>query len=372
MTDSIAVALVGCGHMFHSPFWAEALREDPRVDFCALWDHDEERARARGADWGVPVEPDLDRLLARRELKAVAVCAENNRHAELICRAALAGKYVFCEKPPAVSFRELDEIEKALDKGGVTYFQSFPKRFDPVNLAVKKILTEGSLGRIGLVRMRHGHFAALRTVSGMEPYRNGWFTDPKVNGGGSFLDEGVHAMDCLHWFCGAPRSVRAKIMRLNGDSRVDEGGVAVFTYPNGMPAEVCTGSIFAAAPNTLEVYGERGALVLQGTDLASKDFSPGDGRQPGDLLLYRTDSPERKWTVVDVPTGFKCSDFHKRAIRAFVDCLLEGTPPQVTLADGRKAVEMVMAGYEAARTGCTVEFPFKEDRPYDVEELLRK
>jgi predicted dehydrogenase len=78
MTSRVSVALLGAGHFFHAPHWAAELRENPRAEFAALWDHDQTRARALGARWGVPVEPDLDRLLARPGLRAVAICSEND------------------------------------------------------------------------------------------------------------------------------------------------------------------------------------------------------------------------------------------------------------------------------------------------------
>lgn len=372
MPNKVAAALLGCGHFFHAPHWAETLKRDERVKFLGVWDYDGERAAENAKAWGVECLPDLEAVLASPELSAVAICAENNRHAELICRAAHAGKHVLCEKPPAATFRELDEIERAVKAGGGVYFQSFPKRFDPINQAVKKILTEGRLGRLIMARMRHGHFGALETVAEMTVYRNAWFTDPGLNGAGSFLDEGVHATDCLHWFCGTPKTVCAKVTRLNDHARADEAGLAVYTYANGLIAEVCTGSIFAAATNTVEIYGELGVLIQQGTDLSSKAMTPGGGESKGDLLLYETKQPDRRWQIIDVPTGFKRADYHCQATRAFINCVISKEQPAVTLGDGRMAVEMILAGYESARTGRTIAFPFATDRTYDIEEVLRR
>jgi myo-inositol 2-dehydrogenase/D-chiro-inositol 1-dehydrogenase len=40
--------------------------------------------------------------------------------------------------------------------------------------------------------------------------------------------------------------------------------------------------------------------------------------------------------------------------RAFVDAVLNGTPPLVTVADGLMSVELVNAVYESVRTNATI------------------
>ena len=43
--------------------------------------------------------------------------------------------------------------------------------------------------------------------------------------------------------------------------------------------------------------------------------------------------------------------------RAFIDCLQQDTAPDVTAADGRVSVEMVLGAYQSAQDGRRVTFP---------------
>ena len=48
---------------------------------------------------GVPLVADFDEILTDDEIDAVFICSPTDTHAELIKKAAKAGKHIFCEKP---------------------------------------------------------------------------------------------------------------------------------------------------------------------------------------------------------------------------------------------------------------------------------
>jgi len=358
------IAILGSGHIFHAPLWADALNVNPRAELVCLWDHDAARGEEQAARWGVPFVSDLHAALARDGLDGVAVCAENAYHADLIVAAAAAGKHVLCEKPMATTFADCRRIRRAVKEAGVRYFQSFPKRFDPVNRAVKRLLDAGDLGRPLLARVRHGHAGSLETFPGTEPYRACWFRDPDVNGGGAFLDEGVHATDLIAWLFGRPAQVAARMTRIDPEARADQAGIAVYHYANGLLVSLASGTVFAAADNTLEVWCERGSIIVTGTDLASKPFT-----QPPYVRVFTTGAGPLRWRELHVENGFKRADYHQRAVNAFVDCLCDDAEPAVGLREGEAALELVLAAYESARTGRAVGLPFQQDREYSVSEF---
>ncbi|MCY4591457.1 MAG: hypothetical protein OXE86_13035 [Alphaproteobacteria bacterium] len=57
--------------------------------------------------------------------------------------------------------------------------------------------------------------------------------------------------------------------------------------------------------------------------------------------------------------------FHQQSPLRFIDALVRGTPPPVTIEDGRRSLQMILSAYEAARTGRTVRVP-GPDRPTPV------
>ncbi len=51
--------------------------------------------------------------------------------------------------------------------------------------------------------------------------------------------------------------------------------------------------------------------------------------------------------------GFISDQFHQQGPLRFIQCILNGQLPEVGVNDGRGALEMILAAYQAARTGIT-------------------
>lgn len=337
----IRVGVVSFAH-YHANFWSEAFRDDPRADFAGIWDADPVRGEEAAGRCGVPFVADLDALLDR--VDAVAITSETSEHRPLIERAAARGRHVLCEKPIATTLAEADAIAAAVTEAGIVFMQSFPKRFDPVNHEVRRLLTEGVLGKLWLVRVRHGHRHGLS-----EEFTRGWWADPALSGGGTLIDEGVHAADFLRWLFGEPETVQATLSHALGLA-VEDAAVAVFRWADGLVGEVATGWMFHAADTSIEIYGTEGSILLSGVDIASRDVAG----NPAYLRVATTRDGERRWTISPTVPRFVEGQFHHQNALAFVDSLVDGKTPPIGLADGRGALAMVLAAYEAARRGATV------------------
>ncbi|HET6521138.1 MAG TPA: Gfo/Idh/MocA family oxidoreductase, partial [Geminicoccaceae bacterium] len=334
----IRVGVLSFAH-YHANFWAEVFRDSPLAGFVGVWDDDPERGGEAAAKYGTRVWPDLGDLLAACD--AVAVCSATAHHAGLIERAAAAGCHVLCEKPLATTLADCDRIEAAVRGAGVTFMQSFPKRFDPVNHELRRIVQGGEIGRVVFARVRHGHLYGLGPGHGMD-----WAEDPELAGGGALLDEGVHGADFIRWMFGEPESVVAMVSHVALARPLENLGVAVFRYPDGLLVELAASTTFAAGDNSVEVFGTKGAAVLSGVDLASRDVTEG-----GFLKVCRLDGGPRRWEVSPMVPRFKTGGFHQQNALRFLEALSAGAPPPNTLEDGRRALEMVLAAYRSARSG---------------------
>lgn len=336
MSSPIRVAVLSFAH-YHANFWTEVFKSSPLAALTGIWDDDAVRGRAGAATHGTKYNVDLDNVLASCD--AVAICSETAKHADLIERAARAGCAILCEKPLATSLAECERIAAAVGAAGTPFMQSFPKRFDPVNHALKRRLDAREFGRIGLVRVRHGHYYGLDAA-----FAGSWHADPRASGGGTLLDEGVHAADFLRWMFGDPDSVSAITSSALLGLPVEDLAIAVFRYADGMLAELTTSWSFVAAENSIEIYGDKGTALLGGVDLASKDFCT--------QHWFRTYAGgERRWSDSDIVPRFKTGGFHQQNALAFLDALSRNAAPPVTLDDGRRALAMILAAYEAAATG---------------------
>jgi len=344
MAQRIRVAILSFAH-YHANFWAEAFRDSPLAEFVGIWDDNAERGMEAANRFAVQFWPELSPLLETCE--AVGITSETVQHRPLIEAAASHGCHILCEKPPTATLEDCDKISDIVAKAGILFMQSFPKRFDPVNHELHRMIHEGELGRIALARVRHGHF------HGLDPrFTTQWYVDPALAGGGALLDEGIHGADLIRWLFGEPESVTAMISSAALGLRVEDVAVAVFRFPGGLLAELSTSCGFIAGDNAVEVYGTRGTAVLSGVDLASRDIT-----QEAFLKIYRFGQAERRWNVLPIIPRFKTGVFHQQNPLNFLEALSRGTPPPITLEDGRRALAMILAAYRSAREERTVRFP---------------
>lgn len=335
---TLRIALLGVQH-YHANFWTKAFIASPAAEVVAVWDPDPARAEAFAGEYGLAVAGDLDAAIAASD--AVAICSATCDHAPLIEAALARGRATLCEKPLGTDLADAARIRRAvLAAGGVPFMQSFPKRFDPVNHEIAALLRDRALGDVTLARVRHGH------SHGLGPgFRREWFVDPARSGGGTLLDEGVHAADFLRWMFGMPEAVSAAISSRKLGLPVEDTAVATFRYPDGMLAEVATSWCFAAADASIEIYGTEGTILLGGVDIASRPT-----RDEGFLRVFRGDGQGGRWTASPTVPHFRTGVFHEHVAWAFLTALEAGGPMPVTVEDGYAAQSMIDAAYRAAAT----------------------
>lgn len=338
MSRPLFIALLGVAH-YHAYFWTNAFLEAEGVEIAGVYDPDPAVALEFAETRGLEVQSDPDALAARAD--AVAICGTNADHAAMVAIAARHGRPVLCEKPLAANWDDVLAIRDTVARSAIRFMQSFPKRFDPINAELKAVLDSGRLGRLTLARVRHGHSHGLS-----ESFGKAWFTDPARSGGGTLLDEGVHAADFLRFAFGEPETVSAITSNATLGLAIEDTAVATFGYPSGLLVEVATGWCFAGADNSIEIYGTGGSLLLSGVDLASRE-----SRDSGFLRVLTHKESEAGWVPSPTVPYFRTGVFHEHVAFAFVKALREERPMPVTLDDGLRAFAMIDAAYRAARTG---------------------
>jgi myo-inositol 2-dehydrogenase/D-chiro-inositol 1-dehydrogenase len=335
---SLRIGILSFAH-YHASFWSEAFAADPRVSLIGVWDDDAARRQAAATGFAMQQFDDIDMLLA--SVDAVAVCSETARHRPLVEQAASHGCSVLCEKPLATSMNDAVAIEAAIRTHGIKFMQSFPKRLDPAGIKVRDLIQSGELGEIRLARVRHGHSHGRETS-----FTNGWWTKPELSGGGTLIDEGVHAFDFLRWLFGNPKTVQATISSFEGLA-VEDAAIAMLQWENGLLAEVATSWSFAAGHDSVEVYGSKATVLLAGVDLASRNLSG-----PCYLRLARNDAVY--WETLEIIPRFVAGGFHHSVASAFVDCLLGGSDAPSSATDGKAALAIVVAAYQSARRNSAI------------------
>ena len=114
------VALVGCWHP-HVPRYYPILQTREDTALSCVWDSTPERGRAWAEKLGVPFVANYEELLKCPDVDAICIVAETCRHAELMRKAAEAGKHIFTEKTFTITMSEAAAVRDAVKKSGVKF-----------------------------------------------------------------------------------------------------------------------------------------------------------------------------------------------------------------------------------------------------------
>jgi myo-inositol 2-dehydrogenase / D-chiro-inositol 1-dehydrogenase len=88
----------------------------------------------------------IEAALGDPEVQAVVIATSTDTHADLIQRAAAAGKAIFCEKPVDLALERARLCAEAVTKAGVLCGIGFQRRFDATFAALKTRLDAGEIG----------------------------------------------------------------------------------------------------------------------------------------------------------------------------------------------------------------------------------
>jgi len=131
-----------------------------------------------------------DAMLRDPAVDVVSICSYHAQHAAHVIAAAEAGKHIICEKPLALSLKDVRAIEHAVNKAGVKFCICFELRFSSQFRAIKSFIDQGLLGRL--------HYAEVDYYHGIGPwYREFLWCTTIKDCGSSLLEGGCHAMDAL-------------------------------------------------------------------------------------------------------------------------------------------------------------------------------
>jgi predicted dehydrogenase len=169
-----------------------AINASPRAKVTTLCSSRPLDARALSAQHGCELQTctSYDALLRDPEVDVVSICSYHAHHAAQAIAAAEAGKHIICEKPLALSLKDVRAIERAVKKAGVKFCICFEVRFSSQFRAIKSFLDQGLLGKL--------HYAEVDYYHGIGPwYREFLWCTTIKDCGSSLLEAGCHAMDAL-------------------------------------------------------------------------------------------------------------------------------------------------------------------------------
>ncbi len=343
MPNIINIGILGFAHG-HVNAYCNRWRERPEmgVRVVAGWDHDAARLEKNCVEYGLRAYADADALLAAPDVQAVIVSAETSLHADLVERAAAAGKAIVLQKPMALMLPEADRIVAAVERSGVPFTMAWQMRVDPQNVQIKALMQSGDLGQVFMVRRRHGLGVHL-----WPNFEQMWHFNPALNRD-IWADDAAHAIDFILWLLGEPESATAEVVSLYDPERLPmDNGVVIFRYPNGPLAEVTCSFVTPAMENTVEVIAEKGSIVQNYGDVPSCNVP-----RPADtcgLKWYTVAHGD--WTCSDIPSPANHGERIAGLAGPLAEFLRGERPPIATAEEGRAALRMTLACYVSVREG---------------------
>lgn len=267
---------------------------------------------------------DYKQMLDAEELDVVHICTPHYLHAEMVCEGLKRNINVLCEKPLAISLEQLDKIEQAVKTTKAQLGVCFQNHFNASVLYVKEFLKgkEITAASANLIWERNASYYAQGA------WRGTWAQE----GGGVMINQAIHGLDLMQWFCGMPESVVAYTtnISLKNEIEVEDTAFGLFRLENGgnfvvnatNAAKYCFPIyyMFRAGQDTVEISADN--IIINGKFVTKSDGLPIFGKEV--------------WGVG-----------HVNLIKNYYDCLENGEKFSIDFYEGSKVVKLVLAMYRS-------------------------
>jgi UDP-N-acetyl-2-amino-2-deoxyglucuronate dehydrogenase len=341
-TPSLGFAVIGTGMI--AGYHAQAIAQTPGAKLVGVVSRSPEKGRAFAAKHGIPfLASTVEEMVARPEVHVVNITTPSGAHLDPALTAIRAGKHIVVEKPLEITPDRVDQINAAAEKQGVKVAAIFQGRFGAGAQQVKAAVTAGRLGQLVLAS---AYVKWHRTV---EYYRTPWKGTWDLDGGGALMNQAIHGVDLLQWFAGLPAEVSARIARrVHTGIQADDTTVATLLYPDGALGTIeASTALWPGWSRRIELCGERGSICLEDDHIARWDFAESLPEDEGIRGAKRDDA---LGSGAAVPGGISIAG-HLRQIADLVAAVRDNRPPAIDGREGRKAVALVHAIYESAKSG---------------------
>ena len=287
---------------------------------------------------------DFDEMLKNQDIEAVSIALPSAMHAEFAIRAMEAGKHVLIEKPMDITIEQAAKIDVARIKSGKKVGVVHQNRNNAPMIPMKKAIDEGRLGKIFL-----GTFE-VKWQRDQAYYDNGgWRGTWDMDGGGSLMNQAVHTIDIMQWLMGDVVCVTSTMSINNHDIETEDLTASIIKFKNGATATfLSTTCVYPQLGTNIEVYGTNGSIEVDGATLKLWKLKDAPEQEESEMLKQYGEDNDNIVSTLTVFPG------HRGVIEDMINAIIEDRDPQIVPNDGIKAVKIVNAIYQSARTNDTV------------------
>ncbi|PZX61319.1 putative dehydrogenase [Algoriphagus ratkowskyi] len=339
----LKIGIVGTGAITGKH--ADAIAEIENAELVALCSSSSERAQAAKEKFGIDTYSDISAFLTHPELDIVCICTASGHHMEAGLLAAKAGKHLLIEKPIEINLGRADQLIEACEKYGVRLGVIFQNRFSADYLKLKAAVQEGRFGKLLMGNAHVNWYRAPEYYSGSP-----WKGTLEGDGGGAFMNQGIHTVDLLLDIMGDVKSVFAKVKTALHPIEGEDLGTALVTFENKALGNITASTaLYPGLPERLEIFGKCGSAVLEA----------------GKIVQWSILGEEPEPIIADSNTGSGAADpmaighgLHRAQWEHYLKAVENNEPLLVEGNMARKSVELIRAIYKSSELEKEVELPF--------------
>ncbi len=357
---SIGVAVVGTG--FGQKVHIPAFRDTATTEIVAVYNRDRSKAQQVAAAHQIPHAADsLEEILAMPNVQGVSLSTPPFLHYEMAESILKAGKHLFLEKPTTLTVAEAKSLYTLAHQNQVQATLNFEFRFVPAWMHLNHLLEQDYVGQTRLIKIDW-------LVGGRADTQKPWsWHASKTLGGGSLGALGSHSFDYIAWLFGPVKRLSAQLItsidqrpdpQTKQAKRVDADDTCVLMLElaSGTICQVnISATAYAGRGHWVEVYGERGTLVL-GMN------TPGDYVHGFELQGSQSGAPLEMIKIPDFLEFSKNYDDGriaptKRVIDHWVEMIQTGQESAPALREGVYSQLLMDLAHQSHQQRCWVDVP---------------
>lgn len=148
MKKQLGVGLVGVGAIASVHLHDYYVKNPQEARLVAVAEPNAETRKRYEDDFGIGrLYASVEQMLADPEVDVIDICTPPSTHADLIIKAAQAGKHIICEKPITVDLEDAKKAVEAAESNGVTLGVMQNYRYRPEYVDAQKYLSSQMLGK---------------------------------------------------------------------------------------------------------------------------------------------------------------------------------------------------------------------------------
>lgn len=306
------IGLIGAGHL--GKIHLKLLKEIPEWDLIGFYDSNTEVAKAVADKFAIPFIDSVEDLVNQSD--AIDIVTPTLHHSDYAHIALDAGKHIFIEKPLANTIHEAKQIMQKCDELKLIGQVGHVERFNPAYLSVKD-------------KINKPLFIETHRLAEFNPRG----TDVSV-----VLDLMIHDLDIL-LKCVDDEIVDIQASGVPLISNQADIVNARITFKNSCVANMTASRISMKSMRKMRIFQNSAYISMDFLKKTSEIVKMSDDEPKDQPSIKIENETTRRFITFEIPNSPEINAI-KKELESFADSINSGSPVEVPLSDGYKALKL--------------------------------